>query len=230
MLHGQLVDSTSLEPVQFAHVKNLTKQVINVTDEHGFFRILTELNDTLLFSIVGYQTLGWIIKEQHLRQKMIFKLPVDTVLLDEVIISNFPLEEIFKQKILDYQPMDTHFQIFGMPKVKFGPDKTLDEKYVSNPLFFLMHPITSWYYKYSKKEKERRKMHRITQSMSQRQRAARKFTRKWVSEVTGLEGDELTSFIGFCNYSSHYLDETSLYMIQEDLLAKLNQFKKEDKE
>ena len=56
------------------------------------------------------------------------------------------------------------------------------------------------------------------------QRVHQKFTRDWVQNVTGLEGDKLTSFIYYCDYSLDYLDRTPLYMIQEDLLAKLEDF------
>ena len=73
-------------------------------------------------------------------------------------------------------------------------------------------------------------MHEINKQAFKRNRVDMKFTRSWVGEVTGLKGDVLTDFISFCNYDVAYLDETPLYMIQEDLLVKLDEFQQIAKE
>lgn len=225
MITGKLLDSANLEPLQFAHVQNVDQALGTLTDRYGRFRIPAEPKDTVVFSIVGYQTLAWIITDAHLTDSALtFKLPADTILLNEVTILELPTEEEFKRRILSTKVEDTSFWYHGVAKPVFKGDKTLDKKYVNNPLFLLAHPITGWHYKFSKKEKERRKMHEINQQAFKRNRVEMKFTRSWVGEVTGLEGDVLTDFIGFCNYDVAYLDKTPLYMIQEDLLVKLDEF------
>ncbi len=225
MITGKLLDSTSLEPLQFAHVQNVDQALGTLTDRYGRFRIPANEKDTVVFSIVGYQTLAWVITTKHLKDSALtFKLPTDTVLLNEVTISELPSEEEFKRRILATKVEDTSFWYHGVAEPVFKGDKTLDKKYVNNPLFLLAHPITGWHYKYSKKEKERRKMHEINQQAFKRNRVEMKFNRAWVGEVTGLQGDVLTDFISFCDYDVSYLDKTPLYMIQEDLLGKLEEF------
>lgn len=231
MIIGHLLDSSSQQPLQFAHVQNVDQALGTLTDRNGRFRIPAQVNDTVVFSIVGYQTLAWIITEKHLSDSALtFKLPVDTVLLKEVTIAELPTEEEFKRRILATKIEDTSFWYHGVAKPVFKGDKTLDSKHVNNPLFLLAHPITGWHYKFSKKEKERRKMHEIDQQAFKRNRVEMKFTRTWVGEVTGLKGDVLTDFISFCNYDLAYLDKTPLYMIQEDLLVKLDEFQQIAKE
>lgn len=231
MITGTLMDSTNLEPLQFAHVQNIDLALGTLTDRSGRFRIPANEKDTLVFSIVGYQTLAWIITEKHLADTALtFKLPSDTILLNEVTISELPSEEEFKRRILATKVEDTSFWYHGVANPVFKGDRTLDEKYVSNPLFLLAHPITGWHYKFSKKEKERRKMHKINQQAFKRGRVEMKFTRNWVGEVTGLEGDVLTDFMSFCDYELDYLEKTPLYMIQEDLLVKFDEFQKIAKE
>lgn len=225
MLKGHLLDSGSQVPLQFAHVQNVDRAKGTLTDRYGRFRIPAAVNDTVVFSIVGYQTLAWIITENHLTDTALtFKLPVDTILLREITISELPTEEEFKRRILATKVEDTSFWYHGVAEPVFKGDKTLDEKHVNNPLFLLAHPITGWHYKYSKKEKERRKMHKINQQAFKRNRVDMKFTRSWVGEVTGLDGDVLTDFISFCDYHVTYLDKTPLYMIQENILVKLDEF------
>lgn len=225
MITGTLMDSTNSEPLQFAHVQNIDQALGTLTDRSGRFRIPANEKDTVVFSIVGYQTLAWIITDKHLADTALtFKLPSDTILLNEVTISELPTEEEFKRRILATKVEDTSFWYHGVAKPVFKGDKTLDEKYVNNPLFLLAHPITGWHYKFSKKEKERRKMHKINEQAFKQNRVEMKFTRSWVGEVTGLDGDVLTDFISFCDYDLEYLEKTPLYMIQEDLLVKFDEF------
>ena len=225
LLEGHLLDSTTNEPVQFAHVRNIEQAVGSLTDRSGHFRIFAELSDTLVFSIVGYQTLAWVIEEKHLNDEpYVFKLPRDTILLKEVTVTELPTEAEFKRRILATEVKDTAFWYHGVAAPVFRGNKLLDEKYVKNPLFLLAHPITGWHYRFSKKEKEKRKMHKINQQSLVRTRVDLKFKREWVREVTSLQGDELTNFISFCNYDLDYLDRTPLYLIREDMLVKLEEF------
>jgi hypothetical protein len=52
-----------------------------------------------------------------------------------------------------------------------------------------------------------------------------KFNRALVADLTHLDGEELTAFIAYCNFSEDYLYETDLYTIMEDLYAKFDGYK-----
>ena len=221
---GELLDSISNEPVQFAHVQNITAKKGTLTNQFGQFKIPANIGDTIVFSIVGYQQIGWEVKATWLEEKITLKLPKDTVLLDEVLISDMPTEAEFKRQMLNHQPEDTGFWYHGMAPPKPRDDSPLSESQVNNPLFAITQPADFLYEKFSKQAKEKRKYHQITQKESVTHRVNQKFTRDFVQNVTGLEGDELTSFIFFCDYSLDYLDRTPLYLIREDLLAQLDKF------
>ena len=224
LVSGQLQDSLTNEPVQFAHVNNITSNQMNITDVAGYFRIHANVGDTIVFSIVGYQKLGWEVKPGWFDQQIQLKLPQDQLLLDEITISNIPSEEVFKRRLIEHIPQDTGFWYHGMSEPKPYDDSPISEKQLNNPLFAIMQPTDFLYQKFSKQAKEERKYHQVLQRESITQRVHQKFTRDWVQNVTGLEGDKLTSFIYYCDYSLDYLDRTPLYMIQEDLLAKLEDF------
>ncbi len=228
MISGELLDSTTNVPLQFAHVQNITAQKGSYTDVKGLFKIPAEIGDTIIFSIVGYEQLGWAVKEQWLDQSTVtFRLEKDTILLDEVHISSLPSEEEFKQQMINLQPEDSSFWYHGMGRPKPYDNAPLTEKQVNNPLFAITQPADFLYEKFSKQAKEKRKYRQITQRESITRRVNYKFTRDFVQNVTGLEGDELTDFIYFCDYSLDYLDRTPLYLIREDLLAKLDKFQKQ---
>ncbi len=226
MLSGILLDSVTHVPLQFAHVTNYSSKEVVLTNVDGRFNIPASAGDTVVFSIVGYERLGWQIVPQWLEDRVTFKLPVDAILLEDVIVKNMPTEAKFKQQILDTELADTTFWYHGMEPPKYGEDPMLNEKVIHNPLFIVTHPLTAIYYNFSKQEKERRKYHQITQGATKQNRVNLKFTREWVHDMTALEGDTLTAFIDYCDFTLDYLDRTPLYMIMEDMLAKLDEFQK----
>jgi len=66
-------------------------------------------------------------------------------------------------------------------------------------------------------------MQYLKKTKYQRSKARLNFTREWVSENTKLEGDKLTSFIEYCDFSEAYLASSSQFEIYElmmDLLPK----------
>jgi hypothetical protein len=229
MLSCEVLDSTSRQPVQFAHVMNLSGESQAISDIKGHFTIAANVGDTILVSIVGYQRTGWQVKEDWFEKTVKLSLPQDTIMLNSVTVHDIPPEHIFRQRIMDHQPEDSSFWYHGMPKPVVKEDITLNEKVIKNPLFMATHPLTALYYNTSKQEKERRKYHSIKSNELLENRVNRKYNREWVQDVTGLEGNQLTDFIAYCNYSLEYLDKTPLYLIREDVIAKLFEFKKEQK-
>ncbi|MEQ8472791.1 MAG: carboxypeptidase-like regulatory domain-containing protein [Marinoscillum sp.] len=227
-IHGVLLDETSDEAVEFAHVNNITIKEGTITSLKGTFEIKASEGDTIVFSIVGYQRIGWKVKPSWLEETFTLKLPRDTIFLDEVIVNNLPSEEVFKRRILSYEPADTAFWYHGIPKPKPYNNAPLSEKQINNPLFAILQPTDFLYEKFSKSAKEKRKYHQIVTTQTRDQRVYQKFNRDWVKDVTGLDGDELTSFIDYCDYSLEYLDKTELFFIQQDMLAKLTEFKKSE--
>ncbi|MFY0607811.1 MAG: hypothetical protein JXR10_13925 [Cyclobacteriaceae bacterium] len=225
-----LIDSTTLEPVQFAHITNYSSGEMVLSNVDGRFAIKSSVGDTVVCSIVGYEVLGWEVRSSWLKDGITLKLPQDTFLLESVTVNNIPEEHIFKQRILAHEVDDTAFWYHGVEKPTYRDNPMLNERVIKNPLFIATHPLSALYYNFSKQEKENRKYHQVTQNNIQQQRVNYKFTREWVKEVTALEGDQLTSFIFYCDYSLDYLDKTPLYIIQEDMLAKLEKFQRGDSE
>lgn len=226
---GMLLDSTDHQPLPFAHVSNYTSGWRTVTNGTGHFKIPAEAGDTIVFSMVGYQTLGWVVQENWFREMVTLHLPQDTMLLDEVVVSRIPPEEQFKRRVLDLELKDTSFWYHGIAPPVYHDDPMLLEKTINNPLFAVTHPTDFLYHKFSKTEKERRKYYQITQKEPTQRNVYEKVSREWIGEVTGLDGDELTTFISYCDLSIDYLDKTPLYLIREELLVRLISFKKEQK-
>ena len=222
---GIVKDSANQEVIIGAHIRNLTSGSLAISDAYGKFRIPVEIGDTLSLSHVGYKHLGWIAKESWFDQDRVsFALPVDEVYLEEVVIGEFPEYQRFKQIIVDTKPLDTSFWYHGVPQVEMEEYTVMEKKEFNNPLFIATHPISFLHHAISKKEKEKRKMQQIQKSRHIVGKAQTKFRRDWVSEMTSLEGDDLTNFIAYCKFTPEYIAKTPLYIIHEKMMTLLDDF------
>lgn len=105
----------------------------------------------------------------------------------------------------------------------------MNESIITNPIFIISHPFRSRYYNFSKQEKKQRKYYKIQQSAGRESKTFRTFNREWVQEVTGLDGDKLTDFIAYCDFSIDFLSKNPLYVIRERLIVKLMEFEQNQK-
>jgi len=229
MLQGHTLDELSLE-IPNVHVRNLTSRKITISDGSGNFSIPAKAGDTLLITSIGYSPLRAIIEEDWFAERIILIMEESLIKLDEVTVNSLPTYELFRDRILEYQPKDSvEFWYFGMKKPVFKGDQMLEGDKYKSPLFAIFHPLSFAHYNLSSKEKEKRKYHKITKTQPIRDRVNEKFTREFVQKETGLAGTELTSFIAFCDFDMYYLDRTSLFYIKEKMMAKLEEFRGEGK-
>ncbi|MEM7297137.1 MAG: carboxypeptidase-like regulatory domain-containing protein [Bacteroidota bacterium] len=224
-IYGVVRDSASNQDMIGAHARNINAGLLTSTDPYGKFKIPAKVGDTLVLSSMGHQTLAWVAKEEWFNEEEIeFLLPVNTIYLDEVVVGEFPEYERFKDQIINTEVEDTTFQVYGVPIVKMKEHNQLEKNQYLNPAYVFFHPLSALHHSVSKKEREKRKMQQIRKQSFATERAQLKFTRDWVSESTKLEGDKLTSFIAYCNFSTEYIAATPIYMIHERMMALLPNF------
>ncbi len=95
-INGQLIDSTTFIPVPFAHVR--LRESVSISNQHGRFTLNyteTDLDAEVKISCVGYKTRTVTISFLRKFQKVF--LVSDTIVLNEVIISELTPQAIFKK-------------------------------------------------------------------------------------------------------------------------------------
>lgn len=224
-VYGAVRDSLSGDEMIGVHVQNIDAKRLTSTNQNGTFKLPAKIGDTLVFSSVGHKTLAWIADSTwFVGDEIEFLLPVNTIYLDEVVVGEFPEYERFKEMIIQEQPKDTTFKIFGVPEVVMDPYPQMEKSEYLNPVFAFIHPVSALHHSFSKKEKEKRKMQQIMKRQHITSKAYQKFTREWVAENTKLEGDKLTSFIDYCDFSVDYLASATLFDIHQRMMALLPNF------
>ncbi len=98
-INGRVVDSESLKPILYVNIGIVNKNVGTVSLEDGQFEIPLENkfdNDTLRFSCIGYEAKSFLVGDfkKLFQNSTTISLISDTVLLNEVVITNKPNQVI----------------------------------------------------------------------------------------------------------------------------------------
>ena len=100
---GITVSSDSLKPVPFASILIKGNYTGTLSDYSGFYSIVANSGDTLIFTSLGYKNMEYIIPDslQNQQYSLIQIMDRDTFLLSTAIIDIWPSYEQFKQAFIN---------------------------------------------------------------------------------------------------------------------------------
>ena len=109
---GLLVSSDSLEAIPYATVfiKNSNRGA--VSNSKGFFSLVAQAGDTVLFSSIGYQRAQYIVPNNLVsdRYSIIQLMTRDTIHLAETVVYPWPSREQFKEAFLSLNIPDDNLE------------------------------------------------------------------------------------------------------------------------
>ena len=98
-LSGIVLEADSIKAVPYTNVQvNHTKRGV-ISNANGLFSIEINLNDTLVFSSVGFKTTFFIARDSlnGTSYSIIQKMPRDTILLNPVEVTSWPSLSMFNE-------------------------------------------------------------------------------------------------------------------------------------
>lgn len=105
---GVVVNGDSLQPVPYTNISLKGSNHGTMSDYFGFFSVVAESYDTIVFSSLGFRRSQYIIpgdlKENH--YSIIQMLQKDTILLRETVIFPWPTKEQFEIAFVNLQVPD----------------------------------------------------------------------------------------------------------------------------
>jgi hypothetical protein len=107
-LSGVVVSSDSLQEMPYAAVYNRTVRRGTMADIYGFFSLVVQPGDTIMFRYYGHKPSSYIVPDSLTddRYSIIHMMEVDTMEIDEVIIYPWPSKEAFAQAFITMNPYD----------------------------------------------------------------------------------------------------------------------------
>ena len=218
---GTVVDSSNGRVLPFVQILNESTRRAYITDSTGKFYIPCKNGDTLVFICLGYY--GKVVITDSLF-RVVSLLP-RSYNIEAVSIESYRSYDQFKRDFLKIE-LDKGPQIEGLPDGKaIDVPILLDTNYIHSPAFLVMHPLSYLYYNLSKEEKSKRKVFYLERRQGEQLIVEKKFNREIVHRITGLDGDKLTNFIGFCNFSHQFLYKSTELEIVKKIHEKYEVYK-----
>ncbi len=107
-LSGVVVSSDSLYEMPYAAVYNKTKRHGLIADIYGFFSIVAQPGDTIMFKYFAYKPSSYIVPDtlKDERYSIIHMMDPDTIQLHEVVVYPWPSKEAFARAFVEMNPYE----------------------------------------------------------------------------------------------------------------------------
>jgi hypothetical protein len=193
-----------------------------ISNESGEFSIYVESQDTIVFSALGYFGDSIVVLDSTWNDILEVRLKPKKYEIEEVVVRRFGTYESFKYQVIHLELPKTstdylrEYLKVSAATAALGADR---ERAIKDKKGF---GLTTSLGAGINRDKER--LEKLNKLKKREQIITQKFNRVLVGDITQLDGDELSNFIAYCNFSEDYLYETKLYAIIEAVYLKFNAY------
>lgn len=221
ILSGVILDDSLGHVIPFAHLWNERTRMGGISNDSGLFHIAISKQDTLYFSALGYQNKKIVVPDSSGDIRMEIRLQPKKYEINEVVVRRFGTYESFKQQVLNYRVPETeatrlraHLGVAATNAAIEADQERISRQKMSTGGFGVTSSMGAGINREKQRLEHLARLKRRTQIINQ------KFNREMVGEITKLEGEALTLFMAFCNFSEEYLYKADLYSIIESIHKK----------
>ncbi len=228
--HGIIVDKSTSNPIAFVHIYNESQRRGYIANEEGRFRILASEGDTLVLSALGYLGKVVFISDSCIHSDFTIKLITQVYQIEEVAVRAFRDYEDFKKQFLALRLPETETTrlrenlrlIARQEATNAANNKKASDAYTTKTnteLVTVSVPILS------REDKQRLNYAEVLKKEARQRVIDKKYNREIIYKVTQLSEDEITEFMGFCNFSEEYLYHATEYEILVKIEEKFKEYK-----
>lgn len=226
LIKGTVIHNDTRLPMGNVHVINATKVTGTVTTPSGLFEIAAQVNDTLLFSYLGYETIKVKVTNDWIKENPTkIYLSEKSYVLDEVTV--------YKYNLTGYVQVDTEliptaadnyrFNIPGIQGGYEGGDKSPSA--VSKVLGSIFNPADFLYNVFGKKPKEMKKLKEMKKDDTVRNLLATKFDRETLAALLEISKDDIPLILENCNYSEYFIKTANDLQIMDAISSCYEEYK-----
>lgn len=225
LLSGVILDDSLGHVIPFAHLWNERTRMGGISDDSGIFHISIRKLDTIYFSALGYQNKKIVIPDSSGDLLLEIRLQPKKYEINEVVVRRFGTYESFKQQVLNYRVPETettrlraHLAVAATNAAIESDQERINRQKMSTGGFGVTSSMGAGI------NREKQRMEHLARLKKRTQIINQKFNREMVGEITKLEGEALTHFMAFCNFSEEYLYKADLYSIIETIHKKYSAY------
>lgn len=186
-LSGWVLDEKEKKVLKDVHVINKTSLKGTMSDDRGFFEIKLNFGDTVVFSNIAYQYYNFIYNDSSTAlSEVIIEMKEQNYLLSEVQVTTY--------KLTSNKPRE---MILNKPSVPDSRELRSDVDILANEL-----QAGGWLYEMlSSKAHQLAKLRQLQIEDAYRKRLEQSNNRESVIKLTGLNMEELESFLFYCKFA-----------------------------
>ncbi|HBK83474.1 MAG TPA: hypothetical protein DDZ41_07735 [Flavobacterium sp.] len=202
---GLVINNETLFPMSNVHVINTTRVSGTITNGTGHFEIDGVVNDTIIFTYLGFETVKTIITNDWIKNNNIkIKLTEKIYVLDEVKLSRLKLTGYLEvdTKLI---PMNENYRanisgIMGLYEVGEKSPNAL-----SRAVRSVLNPVDFLYNTFSKKSSEMKKLKKMKANDDIRKLLSTKFDRETLASLLEIDKNDIPIILEKCNYSQDFI-------------------------
>ncbi len=228
-LKGQLIDSTTRDPLAFASILVLNKNQGIASTPKGSFEIPVQVGDSIKVSSVGYSDFYFLVTEEMDKSGYVQTIEM---IQEAKALADFEVFELsdnfyLRRKLLDTMaPPIRGIDVMNVP-LGGAPSKFVPNENGQFQLFSVAVPIFQEISKNPKQARIIRKMEEATAFQSQRKKErAKYFNKDIVKRVTRIDDRVIDEFMEFCNFLDGEILGRSEFEITQKIMVKYDAFLK----
>jgi len=222
---GYIYNDNSKQPIPNVNIINTNKVRGAQSDGKGYFEIDVQPNDTLHFSLLGFQSLRIRVTNDWIKNKVTrIQLTEKAIALEEVVIAPFNLTGYLE---IDSKLIPTkenyRYSISGLTQGyeagEYAPNA------FGKVLGSIFNPADMLYNFFGKNGKELKKLKDMKKDDTIRNLLESKYDRETLAVLLGITKDEIPEILSRCNYSDSFIQSANDLQILDAISGCYEQYK-----
>ncbi len=225
-IKGTVVNNETKLPIGNVNVINATRVTGTATSGSGTFEIATKLNDTLLFSYIGFETVKVKVTNDWIKNNPTkIYLSEKAYVLDEVVIRQYQLTGYVEvdTQLIPVADDGYRYSISGLNAGYEAGDKAPGA--VSKVLGSIFNPADFLYNTFGKRPKEMKKLKEMKKDDTVRNLLATKFDRETLAALLEINKDDIPLILQNCNYSEYFIQTANDLQIMDAISLCYEEYK-----
>lgn len=222
---GYIINDDSKQPLSNVNIINTNKVRGAKSDAKGYFEIDVQPNDTIHFSLLGFQSLRIRVTNDWIKNKVTrIQLTEKAIALEEVIIAPFTLTGYLEvdSKLIPTKE-NYRYSISGLTQGyeagEYSPNA------FGKVLGSIFNPADMLYNFFGKNGKELKKLKNMKKDDTIRNLLETKYDRETIAVLLGISKDEIPEIMHRCNYSDAFIQTANDLQILDAISGCYEQYK-----
>jgi hypothetical protein len=225
LISGTVINENTLLPLWNINVVNINLAKGAITDGKGNFDIPAQVNDTLLVSSIGFQSIKVRVTNDWIKNKTSrIKITEKAYALEEVVIPPYDLTgylEVDSKLIPEKE--NYWYTIAGITKRYEGGENSPNA--FARVMNSISNPADKLYNFFGKRPKELKKLTELKKDDNLRNLLQSKYDRETLSLLLGVNKKELAEIISSCSYSETFSQTANDLQVLEAISGCYEEYK-----